>query len=163
MKRSLIVAALAALLASCGPATNTPDAGPEVDVTCETGTATVTLTQVQTLITAKCFTACHSPAAGGMPAGTGLAYGDYSSVAKTFEQVGKLSLYKGTGGTLKVVEPNNLANSSLWLKVATKKALGAKGPKGEATGAKMPNDPAITLTDAEIKQFKDWICTGATM
>ena len=99
---------------------------------------------------------CHFP-----PNGQGIAYGDYTTAAKTQETVNKESFYKGSQGTLKIVDPHNLANSSLWLKVApTSGAAGKKGPHGEITSGRMPND-GTSLTAEQRKAIKDWICTGA--
>jgi hypothetical protein len=136
------------------------------DTTCDASPAAVTMAQLQTeIFETKCKT-CHFPATGGGQPGSGFAYGDYSNVDTTYQMVNKDSLYKGSAGTLKIVDnmaattSAKLANSSLWLKVSTKKTLGFKGPKNEATGAKMPNDGA-PFSDAEIKKIKDWICNGA--
>jgi hypothetical protein len=150
---------LVALSVSCGqmPNPNAPD------TTCDPMAAQVTLAQLHSgFILQRCGTPCHYPSpGGGMPEGTGFAYGDYTTPALTrTAMVGKNSLYAGAGATLKVVDPNNLANSSLWLKVSAKTTIGWKGPKGENTGASMPND-GTKLSTTELKQIKDWICTGA--
>lgn len=128
----------------------TPMTDPEL--TCDTGVATVTLTgEVQAVFDAKCKS-CHA---------TGYTYGDYTDAAKTHAAtVGVKSLYAGTPGTLKIVDPMNLANSALWLKVLGGDAANRKGPNGEGTLGAMPNDGTV-LTAAQKKLIKDWICTGA--
>ena len=133
------------------------------DTTCAASPAAVTLTSLHAdILATKCLTGCHE--AGG----TAISYGDYSTVdSSETATVNKASLYAGSAATLKVVDAetakstaDRLANSSMWLKVSTKKPLGFKGPKMENTGAKMPND-GTTLTDAELQKIKDWICRGA--
>lgn len=132
----------------CGGAM--PAGDPEL--TCDTGAATVTLTgDVQAVFDAKCKS-CH---------GAGYMYGDYSTAQKTHSStVGVKSLYAGDAGMMKIVDPQNLANSSLWLKVLGGDAANRKGPRGERTFGAMPNDGTM-LTDAQKKLLKDWICTGA--
>ena len=82
--------------------------------------------------------------------------------------IGKTSLYNKAGATsLKIVDSDaakstadRLANSTLWLKVSPKGSLAYKGPNGEITSGRMPND-GTTLSDADIQKIKDWICRGA--
>lgn len=135
-----------AMLSACGmPMPSDPD------LNC-TGAGTSTLAaNVQPIIELRCKS-CHDA--------TNAMYGDYSSAAKSAEIVGKKSLYAGMPGTLKVVEAGNLANSSLWLKLLGGQAKGRSGPKAENVQAAMPSDGAV-LTAAQLKAFKDWICTGA--
>lgn len=137
-------------LVTLGCGGTTPSGDPEL--TCDTGAATVTLTgEVQAVFDAKCVS-CHI---------AGYSYGDYTTAAKTHEStVGVKSLYAGTAGTMKIVDPKNLANSALWLKVLGGDAANRKGPNGEGTLGAMPNDGS-TLTAAQKKLLKDWICTGA--
>ena len=170
MKHSLIATFVAVnLLVACGPGGGT-DAGTDgPDTTCAAMPAAVTMATLHAdVIMAKCAT-CHYPGTGGMPDGSGFAYGDYTTPAKTqMAMVNKKSLYAGTGMTLMVVDQMaattaaKLANSSLWLKVSVPatKALGHKGPKGESTGARMPND-GTPFTDADKQKVKDWICRGS--
>ena len=168
MKRSLFVASLSAvvsLFAACGPA-GAPDAGSEVDTTCAASPAAVTMQTLHAeVLSTKCAT-CHYPAMGGMLAGSGFTYGDYSTpAAAQAAMVNKDSFYKGTPGTLKIVDQMaattaaKLANSSLWLKVSTMKTLGHRGPKGESTGGRMPEGaPSVP---ADVQKIKDWICRGS--
>lgn len=137
-------------LVTLGCGSPTPMGDP--DLTCDTGAATVTLTgAVQAVFDARCKS-CHA---------TGYTYGDYTSASATHAAtVGKTSYLAGMAGTMKVVEANNLANSSLWLKVLGGDAANRKGPKGENTLWIMPND-GMTLTAEQKKLIKDWICTGA--
>lgn len=139
------------------------------DTTCDTAPAMVTMAQLQTEIFEGKCKSCHYPGVPPAPDGSGFAYGDYTSAAKTYEMVNKASVYKGTAGTLKIVDADmakttadRLANSTLWLKVSSKKALGFKGPKGETTGATMPQG-LMPLSDIDQKKIKDWICRGAPM
>ncbi len=122
------------------------------DLTCATTPGAATLaSNVQALFAAKCAT-CHFQ---------NYSYGDFSDAARTAASaVNKKSLYAGAIGTLQVVEPKNLANSSLWLKVLGGAQVGRTGPKGENVSSRMPNDET-TLTADEKQLLKDWICTGA--
>lgn len=157
----LLFAALA--FAACGETGGGTDAGTDAgtdsSLVCDPSPATVTMAQLQTQVFDVKCKSCHFP-----PNGEGIAYGDYTTAANTFAAtVNKASTYAGSGATLKIVEPNNLKNSALWLKVAPESGtLGKKGPKGEVTGARMPNDGS-SLTAEQKKLIKDWICTGATM
>ena len=98
----------------------------------------------------------------------GFAYGNYTTATTSGEMVGKKSQYNKVGAsTLKIVDndttkstADRLANSSLWLKVSAKTAIGFKGPNMESTGGRMPNDGTV-LTAAELQKIKDWICTDA--
>lgn len=144
MKKTLLGLVLA--LAGCGAE---PMTDPELTCASSPGAATLA-TNVQALFTAKCAT-CHYQ---------GYSYGDFSDAARTTASVNKKSLYAGTIGTLQIVEPKNLANSSLWLKVLGGAQVGRTGPKGENVSSRMPNDET-TLTAAEKQLLKDWICTGA--
>ncbi|MFZ5470087.1 MAG: hypothetical protein ACOZIN_11685 [Myxococcota bacterium] len=148
-----IFGASAALLA-CGTVGGPPDAGADPLFVCEGTPATVTATQLVTeVITPACKTGCHEP--------NGTVDLDLSDagllVANT---VNKPSPYGGANGTLKIVEPNNPANSTFWLKILGGANAGRRGPKGESVGGPMPGaGPA--LDDAQKQKVKDWICTGA--
>ena len=101
------------------------------------------------------------------PEGSGFASGDYTNVDTTYAMVNKASLYQGSAMTLKIVDADTakstadrLANSTLWLKLSTMKPLAFKGPKMEATGARMGglHEPAlrsIASRYAEIKSVQD--------
>jgi hypothetical protein len=138
----LLIASLAFI--ACGPPMPT-----DPDLSC-TGAGTATLTEVHAVFTAKCVS-CHI---------AGYTYGDYTTEAKSGEVVNKKSLYAGMPGTLKVVEPGKLENSSLWLKILGGATKARTGPKGENVFGAMPND-GTTLDAAQQKTIKDWICSGA--
>lgn len=146
MKRLAFGIGAAGVLFSCGTPTPT-----DPDLTCDANPAAATLaTNVQAVFDARCKT-CHV---------ANYSYGGYSNATETAAIVGKKSLYAGTTGTLLVVDPKSLANSSLWLKVLGGTAAGRAGPKSENILAKMPNDMTV-LPAAELKTLKDWICGGA--
>ena len=94
---------------------------------------------------------CHLP----RPAGTSPT--DYSTIAATALNVGLASQY---GHGLKVVDPNNLANSTLWLKVLggspTYQSLDCTG-----VGPLMPSGAAGPMNAAALAKIKGWICAGA--
>lgn len=145
MKRALFVLGVMSLF-GC------PD---ETQLTCDKSPTPVTLANdVQPLLTAKCATAgCHDP-------DYAKSYGDYSTAQKSAAMVGKKSFFAGRNATLKVVDPNALKNSSLWLKVLGGKLAGYSGPNGENVQDGMPYDEE-PLSESELKLLKDWICTGA--
>ena len=95
----------------------------------------------------SCLGTCHKPGAAD---GSDF-YGLYNTEANALMQVNKASNFT----PLKVVDPNNLANSSMWLKVLARE----KSPAGKGIGAKMPKDG--TLTTAQKTLLRDWICSGA--
>jgi hypothetical protein len=144
--RLLPGAALALALAGCG-------APGDPELTCDTGGASPTLASaVQAQVFAASCAGCHD---------VGYMYGDYSRASATAASaVNQKSLYAGSAGTLKVVDPNNLANSSLWLKVLGGTAKGRLGPKGENVMGRMPSD-GTNLTEAQLTLLKQWICSGA--
>lgn len=145
MKKLIFGIGVAAALAGCG-------APPDPELTCDASPPAATLaTNVQALFTAKCAT-CHI---------AGYTYGDYTTAEKTAAAtVNKKSLYAAQPGTLQIVQPNQLANSSLWLKVLGGAPAGRTGPKGENVYGRMPNDGTMLSAD-EKKLLKDWICSGA--
>jgi hypothetical protein len=146
MKKLILGIGAAATLFSCGMPTPT-----DPDLTCDAAPPAATLaTNVQAVFDAKCKT-CHI---------ANYSYGDYTDATKTAAIVSKKSLYAGTSASLLVVDPKSLANSALWLKVLGGTSSGRAGPKGENVQGKMPND-TTTLTAAEQKLIKDWICGGA--
>jgi hypothetical protein len=125
---------------------------------CETGRPEVTLAKVHSdvLLGTGCID-CHKPTAPAATKGPG----DYTSVQTTTTAfLQSPSAYtKGTDG-VKIVDPGNLANSTLWLMVLGGAEKGYKSPKGDPIGPGMPQsrDPL----EAEHKQLiKDWICGGA--
>ncbi len=140
-----------------------PDSGSGPDVTCSATPAAVTMTDLQTSMVMPSCLSCHYPAMGTTPEGLGGAYGDYTTAMKTYEMVGKKSVYAGAAGTLLIVDPNkNLANSTLWLKISSPTANGFPGPHGEDTLTRMPQS-AAPLSETVQQQVKDWICDGAPM
>jgi hypothetical protein len=148
--RSFLLGSLTSLaLLGCGGA---PPSDPEL--TCDTGASALTMTKdVQPVLAAACVK-CHE---------ANYSFGDYTTAAKSHATlVGKTSLYAGKEATLKVVDPRNLANSSLWLKVLGGEAANRNGPKGEKTLGAMPFD-GTTLSAAQKKVLKDWICSGAAL
>lgn len=146
MKKLLLGITASTILSACGPQV---PADPEL--TCSSAPGEATLAKnVQAVFTAKCAT-CHVP---------GYSLGDYSDAARTATSVAKKSLYAGSTGTLKIVDPGSLANSSLWLKVLGGAQVGRSGPNGENVSQRMPNDDT-RLTADEKQLLKDWICTGA--
>jgi hypothetical protein len=145
ISRAVVPVVLALTLVGCGP-----PGDPEL--TCDTTSSSATLagSVQQEVFTAACAT-CH---------GANYSYGDYTSAAKTSAAtVNVKSLYAGAAGTLEVVDPGNLANSALWLKVLGGTAKARTGPKGENVLGAMPND-GTTLTPAQKQLLKDWICSG---
>ncbi len=102
------------------------------------------------VITPSCIATCHIPTATD----GSKDYGEYDTATKAAVMVGKTSLYGQ--GTLKIVEPNKLDNSVLFMKVLGK----AKTPSNKNIGGQMPLG-AAALTAAQKKTLKDWICSGA--
>lgn len=124
------------------------------NVECTSSKSVTLATDVQPLLTRSCATSnCHD-------SGYGSSFGDFSSATKSAAMVNKRSLYAGTRGTLKVVDPNALKNSTLWLKVLGGKLAGYTGPNGENVQDRMPYD-ADALSADEQQLLKDWICSGA--
>jgi len=146
--KQLFLAMTVLALAACPQA-------PDPDLECdESPTARTLATDVQPIFTAKCaLSGCHD-------ATYATSYGDFTTEQKSAAIVNKKSLYAGKNATLKVIDPNAPANSSMWLKVLGGRPGGRSGPKGENVLDRMPyeEDP---LPDADKKILKDWICTGA--
>lgn len=93
----------------------------------------------------------------------GVEYGNFTTPDETHKSVGRAATYaaRTSGSSLKVIDTASLANSALWLKVNGGSPKHT-GPKGEDVSTVMP--PAgPTLTDAQLKSLKDWICTGAKL
>lgn len=143
--KKLILGLVAVVGLSCG-------APGDPDFTCDAAPGAATLaTNVQPILDAKCKS-CH---------GANYTYGDYTDATKSAAMVGQKSLFAGMNATLKVVDgTKSLANSSLWLKLLGGTPKGRSGPKGENVQGQMPSG-ADALPEAELKIFKDWICTGA--
>ena len=138
-------AVIALVLAGCP--------GPDDDeLVCPTSAAVVTLSLglQREVFDADCKT-CHNA--------QDLSSGDFSTIEKTREwTVNRKSQFAGTGA-LKVVDPKNLANSILWLKVLGGDATGKKGPGGEKVYGAMPLGSGLTA--AKKASLKNWICSGA--
>lgn len=127
------------------------------DYKCDGATAVTTSALWTNVINPKCVSTCHKPG------GSAISYGDYSD-AGVFQSanVGVKSLYAGSKQTLKKVDPNNLQNSSVWLKVIGGSSVtpNKKGPQCEVVGNQMP-DGLAALPQGELDQIRNWICTGA--
>lgn len=142
----LLGAGLSLGLAGCG-------ASGDPDLTCDPGGPSPTLaSSVHAQVFAPACAGCHE---------ADYLYGDYSTPERTAAAtVNRKSEYAGSAGTLLVVAPNALANSSLWLKVLGGTAKGRLGPRGENVQGRMPSD-GTSLTDAQLTLLKQWICSGA--
>lgn len=133
------------------------DGGSANPLACGTDVADVTAQQLYDGVikdpSNTCLT-CHS--------GTGSSGGGVvmDSVAALTMNVGKASAYATASSPIKVVEANRPENSTLYLKCAGGSNEGIKGPNGASVGPKMPVG-AEPLSAAELKQVKDWICSGA--
>jgi hypothetical protein len=127
------------------------------DYKCDGATSVKTGDLWTNVINPKCVSTCHTAT------GSASSYGNYSTAAQ-FQtvNVGVRSLYAGAKQTLKKVDPNNLQNSSVWLKVigGSTAIPNKKGPQCEVVGNQMP-DGLPALSQSELDQIKNWICTGA--
>lgn len=154
MIRMLVGLTTVCTIVACGSATDTPDGGASGVLVCDTGATAVAAAKLQTDVIDVACKSCHNPT------GTARLSGDYST-ASTFvaATVNKASAYPSTGAKgFKIVTPNDLAASVLWLKVSGGQPS-FKGPNGEFVGGVMPETGPITA--AQKKLIKDWICTGA--
>jgi hypothetical protein len=125
--------------------------------TCDASPAAETAQTVFTKVATPSCNSCHS----NCPNGAGCAYGDYSDATKMYNSmVGHASIYGS--GDLKMVLPNDLAHSTVYLKVVCSGAPNpaCMSPGGESIGASMPQNAAALPAD-QIKTLKDWICRGA--
>ncbi len=152
---SAVVVAVSSLGSfSCG-STGTPvvDAGSDPELICDASPPATTFSKVYSDIFTPACISCHKM---GAPDGSD-NYGLYNTEVAAFGQVGHKSLYAGSDTTLKVVDPNNLATSTMYLKV-----MGKKGPGDKTVGALMPlGGPALSAVQKKL--LKDWICSGAKM
>lgn len=164
MKSLAIFGAVVLLQAAGCGGNNTPDAGnagacadtTAAEYKCDGATSVKTGELWTNVINPKCVSTCHNAT------GSAVSYGNYSTAALFQSQnVTVKSLYAGSKGTFKKVDPNALQNSSVWLKVIGGSGASRKGPQCESPGNAMP-DGLPALTDAEKTQIKNWICTGAT-
>ena len=144
-------------LSACGgnENNNNPDAGtPTNPLACQGNEPSVTSQQLFTDVVGsagQCNT-CHFT---GAPTGTG--GGVVMDTAATLAaNSGKDSAY---GSGIKVVDPNHPENSTMFLKSAGG-SPDFKGPHGESVGARMPQG-LQPLTDAQVTEIKNWICSGA--
>lgn len=144
---SLLISGI--LLIGCGGSDSGTQTRPEL--TCDAQVPVVTTNDIQTqIINPVCFT-CHSPGGGvGAP-------GQWDTAQKTYDNtVSKPSTYS----SLPIVDPRNLRNSVMYLKV-----LGGsptyRGPGGENVGGPMPQPPNPILSQTQKTLLKNWICGGA--
>jgi len=131
--------------------------GSNIDVTCDANPVAETSQTVFTKVGQANCANCHAP-----PSGQGIAYGDYSTPDKMYSaMVSKASIYKNAADpNLMLVAPNDLANSTAWLKLNCPSGV-CFTLHGSSVGAPMPyQTTALSASDAKV--FKDWICTGAT-
>jgi hypothetical protein len=142
--RSTMVACFV-VLTGCGPIPMTVDAGPP-ELICDSSVTTpVTLSAtVQAQIFDRQCKSCHNPGDA--------THGDYSDAMRTAAAMQKNSIM---APALKVLTPNTLSKSVLWLKLNNR-----RGPGGEVLGGVMP--PSGMLPADQLKVVKDWICTGGT-
>lgn len=136
-----------------GAGGGTADAGPDLALTCDAAPPATSFAQVYAdVFMPACLGSCHKT---GAPDGSE-SYGLYSTAAKAYESVGKVSLYAGAEKALKIVEANNLGNSALYLKVLAR----TKSPSGKSLAGAMPLN-AAPLNATQKQLLKDWICSGA--
>src|SRR5262249_29082369 len=122
------------------------------ELTCDAQVPVVTATDVESQIMTPVCSSCHAPGGGGVG-----APGQWETVDKMYNNtVGKPSTYSG----LPIVDPSNLGNSVMYLKV-----LGGSptfnGPRGENVGGVMPQPPTAMLSSTQRNLLKNWICGGA--
>jgi hypothetical protein len=121
------------------------------ELTCDAQVPAITTNDIQTQIMNPACFSCHAPGGGvGAP-------GQWDTAEKTYNStVGKPSTYSA----LPIVDPRNLRNSVMYLKV-----LGGsptyRGPGGENVGGPMPQPPNPTLNPTQKTLLKNWICGGA--
>jgi hypothetical protein len=151
---SLQLGAGACQLLDAGRSTCSPG-GPELS--CPSSVPEINATDVQNQVMNPVCSNCHAPGGGGVDAPF-----EWDTVDKTVAAVGQASTYRGTsaGSPLKVVDPNNLRTSTMYLK-----SIGGSpaftGPNCESVGGSMPQSPYSPLSDAQKAVLKNWICGGA--
>ncbi|HLL55636.1 MAG TPA: hypothetical protein VK447_18895 [Myxococcaceae bacterium] len=148
---SVLVVTAALCAGGCDPGTVKPDAGNQgVNVTCAQDAGTLTLTEMHPQVIGTICHECHKPG-GTMP--------DMATVDAMYTNVvDKPSIRYGEMG-LKIIDPGNLGNSVLWLKVNGGSPR-VTGPRGEFVGGSMPNG-LPQLPDEKKALIKQWICSGA--
>lgn len=139
------------LLIGCGGGS---DSGTQTrpELICDAQVPVVTTNDVQSQIMNQVCISCHAPGGGGV-----FAPGQWETADKTYNNtVGKPSTYS----SLPIIDPSNLRNSVMYLKV-----LGGsptyKGPGGENVGGPMPLPPTPPLNQLQKTLLKNWICGGA--
>ena len=143
--RLLVSLVALSLSLACGETTSEPD------LDCPVSPRAVTLAMVQAEVFDPACKSCHNAADPSS--------GDFSNAERArLATVGKTSQF-AAGGTLKIVDPGNLKNSILWLKVLGGDATGKKGPADEKTYGAMPLGGG--LTPSQKSSLKNWICSGA--
>jgi len=138
------------LLLGCGTDSGSSQNRPEL--TCDAQVPVVTANDVESQIMTPVCSSCHAPGGGGVG-----APGQWETADKMFNNtVNKTSTYS----SLPIVDPGNLSDSVMYLKV-----LGGsptyKGPRGESVGGVMPQPPTAMLTSTQTALLKNWICGGA--
>ncbi len=141
------------LLVGCGGSGGDGGTQTRPELICDAQVPVVTTNDVQTQIISPVCTSCHAPGGGGVG-----APGIWDTADKTYNStVGKPSFGYAP---LPIVDPRNLKNSVMYLKV-----LGGsptyKGPGGENVGGPMPQPPTPSLTQTQRTLMKNWICGGA--
>jgi hypothetical protein len=148
-----LLGALLALAPGCDLITpnNMPDAASQgVDTTCDQDAGRLTLTELYPEVQGFICHECHKPS-GTVP--------DMSTVDATFANVVDKTSIRYGGKGLKIVDPGNLGNSVMWLKVNGGSPK-ITGPHGEFVGGSMPNG-LPKLPAEKIALIKQWICSGA--
>lgn len=171
MRRRLWLSIVASVLfTACGEVTPDPDPDPEpgpcdepANLECPSSPTAVTTAEVHELFAARC-TDCHEPTCfDAASPDTECASLDLTTEELTQQSVGRESRYATGSSTMKIVDPGNLANSTMWLKILGGEDVGCMGPNGERTLEPMPNpkDGDEPLNAAERQLVKNWICSGA--
>lgn len=128
-----------------------------LDLDCPRNPRMATAQEVHDTLQGPICSNCHTPQNPAVP----LQLPDQSTVTALRALVNADSRY---GQGLKVVAPNSLRNSTMWLKVNGGSPAGYDGPNGVPVGGLMP-DPGNgfpALDNSQKGLLKDWICTGAT-
>ncbi len=122
--------------------------------TCDANPNAETAQTVFTKIVQPQCLSCHVANQQGYP------YGDYTTANVFFTtNVGQASIL---APSLKKVAPNDLASSTLWVKlVCAANTVACKSPNMTSVGAAMPYQTGMQLSATDLKVVKDWICRGA--
>lgn len=162
MRRLLLSVLASGMITACGGVTPDPDPDPEPslcdddsNMECPTTPTVVTTAAVQEIFAVECSECheanCTTPNCGDL---------ELWSEALTQETVGRSSRY-AVGTPLKIVDPGNLRNSTMWLKLlGGTNPGGCTAPDGKNVFEEMPNDDEGPLTQAQLDTVKNWICSG---